>query len=291
MSANDDDGSGYYTSTLNKIGESHYRAKRHNKALEYFEKVLKADPDNDIARTYLQKITDGVRTVCFETSIWTSYMLGDHFSQNCKKLIKSHERSNDHIIFISHMIIAEVILTLRSKIMHPERRANKDDSGNPLKYKDVVRRRNKTHQMIGRFLNFLRRLSDKNKLVYYRKSIQLVDFENIVFNRVKNYGNWNLERRGHCDNCADEKIIENERCPECGNALSTSTVKYRKLDYADIQHAEMARLDHVQRFFTTDKSFRHLSSDRDFSHMKICVIDNHTRVPQRLEADWGQDQA
>ena len=271
--SHDDGGSEYYTSAWNKIGESHYRAKRHEDALECFKKVLNADPDNDVAQEYLQKIRDTRNTVCFETSIWISYMLGDVFSQKCKRTIDSCVHDNDSIIVISHMIIAEIILTLRRKIMF-SKGSHKNASGNALKYSDIVLRRNEAKRMVNCFLNWLKYLSDTNNLVYYMWPIQLVNFEKAVFNRVKNYNNWNLIRYGYCKDCANKKTIEKECCIECKNKISTSCVRYRGLDYPDIQHAEMARLNHVQHFFTVDKSFRHLSGSEDFSRMDICIIDS-----------------
>ena len=152
--------------------------------------------------------------------------------------------------------------------------SHKNASGNPLKYSNVVRRRNKAKQKVDWFLNWLKHLSDTNNLVYYRWPIQLMNFEETVFDRVKNYNDWKLIRYGYCKNCNDTKTIEKERCTECKNKISTSCVKYCGLDYPDIQHAEMARLDHVQHFFTADKSFHHLSGSKDFSHMNICIIDS-----------------
>ena len=200
------------------------------------------------------------KTCYFDTSIWVAYLRDcDEFHAQGIKLMRELEQEEKSVLYMSDLVSLEVMHVMRYKIIEDRKSDNntdkmESDAKNVQKY----------------FLSKIKQM-EKAGSIKYPEIKTPVDkhYKKAIKKSASYFGN--IITVIFCNNC-NGKLDDDCECSNCENPSYRTKYFYKGLGHVDLEHALYARDYGVDDFYTFDRSFEDLKTDKDFKGITFHVF-------------------
>lgn len=208
---------------------------------------------------------DASELAYYDAGIWVSYMAGpnDRHYKTCMPLIRDLDLGKRTVV-VTDLVTTETIDVLRKIPSRDTKYSDPDDDAG----------RTIANDMIGRFTNYVERMSARGSIIITRPHVSMADHYDAVLKKCRQHSG-RLRRITACPKCPSRiyGVPPDGRCGSCKREIVPVTkYVYTVLGPIDMEHAYLAKYSGADALYTVDESFGDLAGDPDFDSIRFEVV-------------------